>query len=181
VSTDNSEIADISKQYGAHVICRPKEIATDTSSSEDALAHAIIEIEKTGKIDLVIFLQATSPVREKEDIDGAIEKLLSDNANSLFSASLLEDFCVWEIIDDELKSTTFDYKKRGRRQDRKPHYLENGSLYIFKPEILKQYNSRLGGKIVFYLMPMWKSYEIDTFNDIEVCEYYMKTKIFKSI
>lgn len=177
VSTDDQEIATISEQYGAHIVWRPHEIATDVSSSEEALLHTITDIEKNESIDIVVFLQATSPVREPDDIDGAIEKFISEKTDSLFSASLLDDFCVWESIDNELKSLTFDYKNRGRRQDRKPYYLENGSIYIFKPEILKQYKNRFGGKIIFYLMPVWKSYEIDSIEDIEICEYYMKRKI----
>jgi len=113
---------------------------------------------------------------DKETVDVS-QKFFSKNADSLFSASVLEDFCIWESINNELKSITFDYKNRGRRQDRKPYYLENGSIYIFKPEILEQYNNRLGGKIALYLMPLWKSYEIDSIEDIEICEYYMRNKI----
>ena len=177
VSTEDKEIVDVSRKYGVRIIWRPAELATDTSSSESAILHAISEIGKSKKIDLVVFLQATSPLREENDIDNAIEKFISEQADSLFSASVLEDFCIWESINNELKSITFDYKNRGRRQDRKPYYLENGSIYIFKPEILEQYNNRLGGKIALYLMPLWKSYEIDSIEDIEICEYYMRNKI----
>jgi len=179
VTTDDKEIADVSEKYGAKIIWRPEALATDTATSEDALLHAIAEIEKAKKMDLVVFLQATSPLRDKYDIDSAIDKFFADEADSLFSATILEDFCIWEIYDNEMKSVTFDYKNRGRRQDRKPYYLENGSIYIFKPEIIKQYNNRLGDKIVFYPMPLWKSYEIDSPEDVEICEYFMQNKILK--
>lgn len=177
VSTDDKEITGISENYGAKIIWRPNELATDTSSSDDALLHAISEIEKLGRIDLVIFLQATSPLREKDDIDNAIEKFFSEDSDSLFSAAVLEDFCIWENDKGNMKSVTFDFKNRGQRQDRKPYYLENGSIYIFKPEILKQFNNRLGGKIIYYPMPLWKSYEIDNYETLEACEYFMKKKI----
>lgn len=179
VTTDSTEIADVSRKYGAKIVWRPAELATDTSSSESALLHAIDEIEKIHKVDIVIFLQATSPLREFIDIDKAVEIFFSENADSLFSASVLEDFCVWENNNGELKSITFDYKNRGRRQDRKPYYLENGSIYIFKPEVIKQYNNRLGGKIAFYPMPLWKSYEIDDYETLEICECFMMSKILK--
>ena len=52
-------------------------------------------------------------------------------------------------------------------------------LYIFKPEVLKKYNNRLGGKIIMYIMDYWKSYEIDTAKDIEICEYFMRNKMLK--
>ncbi len=181
VSSDDDEILSISKKIGAKIIKRPKEIATDTSTSEEALLHAVNHIEKTNnkKIDMVVFFQATSPLRTSADIDSAIEFFVSKKADSLFSAARLDDFCIWEDIRGKLKSTTFDYKNRGRRQDRRPCYLENGSIYIFKPKIIKQYNNRLGGKMVFYEMPFWKSYEIDSEENIEICEYYMRSRILK--
>ncbi|MEK6553070.1 MAG: acylneuraminate cytidylyltransferase family protein, partial [Bacteroidota bacterium] len=141
--------------------------------------HAIDEIEKIHKVDVVVFLQATSPLREPSDLDKSVEIFFSECADSLFSAAVLEDFCVWENDRGNLKSVTFDYKNRVRRQDRKPYYLENGSIYIFKPEIIRQYNNRLGGKIVFYPMPLWKSYEIDDYDTLEICEYFIMNKILK--
>lgn len=176
VSTDNEEIAEVSKQFGARIIDRPPALATDTASSEDALLHAIQHIEQTSAepVDKVVFLQCTSPLRSSKDIDQAIESFVSQEADSLFSAAILDDFCAWEENDGSLESLTFDYKNRGRRQDRKPYYLENGSIYVFKPEILRRCNNRLGGRIAFFPMPFWKSYEIDTLEDVKVCEFFMK-------
>lgn len=179
VSTEDEEIARVSRQYGAKIIWRPLELAADTSSSEEALLHAISELEKTREIDVVVFLQATSPLREVGDIDTAIEDFFAKQADSLVSASI-QHFCVWGNEGGSLKSITFDYKNRGRRQDREPCYLENGSIYIFKPEIIKKYNNRLGGNMTFYAMPSWKSYEIDNIEDLETCEYYMQKKILKN-
>ena len=63
------------------------------------------------------------------------------------------------------------------RQNIEPQFSENGSFYIFKPDILKKYNNRFGGKIGLYEMDSWKIYEIDDKEDIEICDYFMKTKI----
>ena len=78
VSTDDAEIADVSLAYGAKVICRPEELATDTASSESALIHAISEIEKEQRIETVAFLQATSPLRDDSDMDGALKKFIEE-------------------------------------------------------------------------------------------------------
>jgi YrbI family 3-deoxy-D-manno-octulosonate 8-phosphate phosphatase len=181
VTTDDAAIAEVSRRFGAKIIDRPAELATDTASSESALLHAISEIQKNKKIDAVVFLQATSPLRETSDVDQAIDVFLSEKADSLFSAALLEDFCLWGADDsDQIKSLNFDYKNRGRRQDRKPQFLENGSIYIFRPEILQKEQNRLGGKIVISKMPMWKSYEIDSLEDIETCEHFMKSHILRN-
>lgn len=69
---------------------------------------------------------------------------------------------------------TFDPWNRGRRQDRSPLYLENGSIYVFKQSLLRESNNRLGGKIGRYNMPYWKSFEIDTLEGFELCEFYFR-------
>ena len=66
VSTDNDEIAEISREYGAKVIKRPEEIATDHSTSESALLHFAKEIKD---FDIIIFLQATCPFVQDSDIN----------------------------------------------------------------------------------------------------------------
>lgn len=174
VSTDGEEIAETSKKYGAEIIWRPSDLALDTASSESALIHAISVIKKKREINAAVFLQATSPIRLSEDIDNAVGMFFDSSYDSLFSMSVLEDYCIWKKTDNELHSFTYDYQKRGRRQEREPFFLENGSLYIFKPEILMTCKNRLGGKIGMYEMPFDRSYEIDSMDDIELCSYFMK-------
>lgn len=179
VSSDDKEILKISDESGAKSIKRPKKLAADFSTSEEALRHAIDHIQKSDKekIEAVVFLQATSPIRTSEDIDNAMKLFISERADSLLSAAKIEDFLMWELLQDGYRSVTYDYKNRGRRQDRKPYYLEHGSIYIFKPEIIEKYNNRLGGKIVIHIMDYWKSYQIDKPEDVEICEYFMRKKI----
>ena len=179
VTSDDKAILKISEDAGAKTVRRPGSLASDTSPTEAALLHAIGEIEhRSSKTpDIVVFLQATSPLRTSEDIDKSIGLFLSEKADSLFSGTILDDFCIWEHKDNKYNSISYDHRKRGRRQERKPYYLENGSIYIFKAGILKKHGNRLGGKIVFFEMPFWKSYEIDKAGDIKICEYFMRTGI----
>lgn len=180
VSSNNKEILKIAKNAGAQTIIRPQKLAGDTSSSEETLLHAINYIQKSNKekIDIIVFLQATSPLRTSEDINNAMKLFISQKADSLFSAAVLEDFYIWNYQNEKLTSLNYDYRNRGIRQERAPVYLENGSIYIFKPEMLKKYNNRLGGKIAMFIMDYWKSYEIDKLEDIEIYEYFMQ-KILK--
>lgn len=179
VSSDDLKILDVAVSFGALPIIRPAEFATDTATSEQVLLHAIGEIEKLTKktIDLVVFLQATSPLRTPEDIDESVKAICDAQADSLFSMAVLDDFCVWFQKENNLEGLTFNPFNRGRRQDREPLYLENGSIYIFKPEILRKYNNRLGGKIVMYAMDGWKSYEIDRKEDLDIFEYFFKKNL----
>jgi len=181
VSTEDDEIANASLQYGAEVIKRPAEFATDTSSSEDALLHAIdfIEDVKKIRIDIVVFLQATSPLRGKDDIDNALHQYIREKVDSLFSGTKLKDHFIWEKRGDNCFSVNYDYRNRKRRQDIKPQYLENGSIYIFTPELLRREHSRLGGRIGIYEMELWKSFQINDKDDVEICEYYIKKKLLE--
>ena len=142
--------------------------------------HAIEIIEKTTSIDLVVFLQCTSPLREADDIDNAIDCFIKNDYDSLFSATDMKDLCLWRSVENNFCSINFDYKARQIRQNITPQYSENGSFYIFKPDILKNNKNRFGGKIGMYEMDAWKIYEIDEASDIEICNYFMTTKILKN-
>jgi len=176
VSSDDPEILAVATQYGALPIQRPAELATDVASSEVALLHAVAVIAQREGWEpaRIVFLQATSPLREPDDIDRAVGKFISERADALFSAAILDDFCVWAREKDGYRGLTFDPAHRGRRQDREPLFLENGSIYVFRPEILRTFNNRIGGVTTIYEMPFWKSYEIDTKDHIEICEYYFR-------
>jgi N-acylneuraminate cytidylyltransferase len=175
VSTDSDKIAAVARDYGAEVVERPAEISGDTASSESSLAHALDYLKEKENLeaDLAVFLQATSPLREADDIQKAIETLERENADSLFSACRSEGF-IWRVDKDGLpRSFTYDHKSRPRRQDAPEDLVENGSIYIFKPWVLRRYNNRLGGKVAVYRMPALKSFQIDEPEDLELMERLM--------
>jgi len=79
------------------------------------------------------------------------------------------------------QSVNYDYKNRGIRQNRKPQFVENGSIYIFKPRVIRKYNNRIGGKLSLYEMEFWQTWQIDTIEEIDLIEYYFNTKIKKEM
>jgi N-acylneuraminate cytidylyltransferase len=175
VSSDCDEILNVSKTYGAKTIIRPDDISTDTSTSESALLHTIESIG--GDYDYVVFLQATSPLRTTQDIDNCIKTTIEGEYDSLFSASILEDMLIWKSNGDNLMSVNYDYKNRKRRQDSETQYVENGSIYVFKKEGFIDNNNRLFGKIGLSLMESWKMFEIDSMEDLELCEIIFENKL----
>ncbi len=179
VSSDSNEILEIVKKQKVGIIKRPKKISADKSSSEIGWIHAINEIEKKQQIDLVVGLQTTSPIRETKDLDEAIKKFKKNNADSMFSCSKLDDFFIWGKRKSNYSSLNYNYKNRKRRQDVKKQYLENGSFYIFKPEIIKKMKNRLGGKIEIIEQEFWKSFEIDSIKSLKFCEILMKNYLLK--
>jgi len=173
VSTDDLEIVEVATQYESDIIHRPPILAGDTASSESALLHALTEIESiSGAPELVVFLQCTSPLRSGADIDRAIAQLRAENADSLLSVTPNHRF-LWEQVDGVAKSINYNYQNRQRRQDLNPQFMENGSIYIFKPWVLKKLGNRLGGKVSLYVMNEEQSWEIDSLADLEYVEFLM--------
>lgn len=181
VTSDSPEILQVAEKYGARAIRRPAVLSGDTATSESAWLHAMDEIEKQGEvIELVVAMQATSPLREPEDLDRGIRDLKTQGLDSLFSCAKLEDFYIWERSSSgALSSLNYDYKNRKRRQDVAQQYVENGSFYIFKPEILRKTGNRLGGNLGITLMDFWKSFEIDSLSGLHMCEILMKGYLLK--
>ena len=179
VTTDDNEISKVAAQYGAKVIPRPKEISGDTDTSESALMHALdyLKEQKGIESDVVVFLQCTSPLRKKDDIANAVKLFSRENADSLMSVTILDDLTLWEKEHNNWRSVNFDYRRRGMRHERKKQYVENGSIYIFKPKILREYNNRIGGRLVAYPMEFWQTWEIDTISQVDLVEFYIRKYI----
>jgi len=175
VSSDSTEILDFSQSKGASSILRPSVLSQDSSSSEEAWAHALeyIENKKGFLLDFIVAPQVTSPLRGFNDFSNALEKMKNEKLDSLLSVNQLKDFFIWRKQDSKFISDNYDFKNRSRRQLINTKYHENGSFYIFKPEVLKQYKNRLGGKIGYYLMEEYKSFQIDEIEDLKLCEIIM--------
>ena len=175
VSSDSEEILAISEQYGARSILRPKEISDDAASSESGWLHGLEFVEESiGEVDWVFAPQVTSPLRDKFDVSFGIELAKTGKYDSLFSCNVLEDFLIWEEYQGVMTSLNYDFRTRQRRQDMKKTFLENGSFYLFTPEILRNHRNRLGGRIGRAEMSSWKMFEIDSFEDFRQCETIMK-------
>jgi CMP-N,N'-diacetyllegionaminic acid synthase len=176
VSTDGDEIAEVSGSHGAEVIMRPAELSGDDASSESALLHALdcLLLSREKDPDLVVFLQPTSPLRRKQDVQQAIEALLAHNADSLFSARRIEGF-VWRQEGGELSPVQHDPQKRKRRQElNHTTFEENGSIYVFQPWVLRTLKNRLGGKIAVYQMDIFHSLQVDRPEDLDLMEQIVR-------
>ena len=128
------------------------------------------------KPDIVILLQATSPLRPKGSLNKSIKKMTSEKYDSLLSLSPTHRFS-WKINGDEA-IPKYDFKNRPRRQDipeSEQAYIENGSIYIFTYENFIKHNNRLGGKIGYVVFEEEFSFEIDTPADLIVIDSIAKT------
>jgi len=174
VSTEDEEIARISEKFGARIIKRPSNLATDKTSSEEVLIHFANEVD----FDILVFLQCTSPLTKEVDIDGALDLFFTRKYDSVLSVCQDDGgfLCGGFLWDENGKSFNYNYKNRPRRQDMKKLYRENGAIYIIDRENLLKSKSRLTGKIGLYKMPRQRSFEIDEPEDFEFLN-----KIFSQI
>ncbi len=174
VSTDDPEIARVAREAGAELVERPVELATDEAPSEAALLHVLDTLEHAeGYVpDLLLFLQCTAPIRTPDDIEAAVETLLREDADSLLSVVPFRGF-LWREEDGRPRPFNYDPARRPRSQDREPELRENGSIYLLRPEILREHGNRLGGKIALLRMAVESAVDIDGSLDLAVCEAVM--------
>jgi len=169
VSTDDEQIAHISKTAGSKIIKRPAELSTDTSTTESAIEHALNNIDNLP--DIIVLLQPTSPLRPEKSLDLIINKFINGKYDSLLTLSPSNNF-FWKI-DSDKASAEYNFLNRKRRQDiseSEKKYFENGSVYIFTRKHFEATNNRLGGDIGYVVFPEEYSYEIDTPQDLIILE-----------
>ena len=176
VTSDSDEILSTAERFGALPIERPGEISGDRASSESAWLHALDTIEAGGqKVSRIFGLQATSPIREPADLEGAIEQYEREALDSLFSVAEVEDFFTWRIDENgQPRSVNYDYRHRRPRQLIEKRYLENGSLYLFSPTVLRREQNRMGGRIGLFIMARHKLFQIDNMEDLQLVEAIMR-------
>jgi len=178
VSTDDPEIAAVSREAGIEVIERPKALASETATSESALLHVLEHLERTEEYrpDLIVFLQCTSPIRQPDDIDRAVQALLDSGADSLFSATR-STWLLWRSDGPWAKSFNYDFRARRREQDMEGEWRENGSIYVLRPWVLVDHANRLGGKIAVYEMGYWSSFQVDSVEELDLCDWVLRRQM----
>jgi len=162
VSTDDAEIAAIGEAAGARIIRRPAEISGDTATSESAILHALDELAASGvEVDVVAFLQATSPFISSDALSGAVAQVRSGVADSVFSAFETYGFLWRRDAAGRAVAINHDAAHRPRRQDREPHYLETGAFYVFSAAGFRESRHRFFGRTAIAEVPEWTAIEID--------------------
>lgn len=183
VSTDDEEIAEISKKYNIPVpFIRPDYLSNDKATSYDVVVHAIdfLRLHKNKLYDYIILLQPTSPLRTVEDIDGAIEMLISRRADSIISMCECEHPPIWSnTLPNDLSIVNFDKKeyKNLRSQDIPQYYRYNGAIYLTKiTKLIEEKDFIFDSNSYAYIMPQNRSIDIDNKLDFLFCKTIIKNK-----
>ena len=142
VSTEDKEIADISREYGVGVIERPPELATDEATTLSVLQQVIEKVP----CDIVVLLQATSPIRRTGLIDECVKEFKDNDFDSL-ATGFICDYIEYG-------------KNQLRRQDIEGFFYDDGSIYVIKADLIKS-GERFGEKIGRKIVSRWENVEID--------------------
>ena len=179
VSTDDSEIADVARQYGAEVpFLRPDYLATDEAKAIDNYVYTIDRLshEWNKPIDEFAVLLPTAPLRTSEDVDGAIELFYAKNADSVVSYTPEEHPVRWHKYLNEDNSFVDIFEKTiDNRQAFRTSYYPNGAVYVFRTAIIKA-GMYYTNKSFAYVMPRNRSVDIDTLEDFQYAEFLLGRK-----
>lgn len=176
VSTDDAEIAEVARAYGAQVpFMRPEDLAEDTTATEPVVEHAIEFYTAAGqRPDAVMLLQATSPVRLPGTLKRAIRQFAASGSDSMVGVIPIGPF-IWTAT--EPPTAQYEVMARPRRQELTREtfrYRENGSMYITKTELYETLHNRLGGAIELFMLDEVEGVDIDAMIDFTVAEHQLK-------
>jgi len=183
VSTEDREIAEISKKYGAEVIERPEELAKDETPTIDVIMHAINWFEERREyFDIIVLLEPTSPLRKEDDLDNAIKLFIEnfDKANSLVSVGEvhLENPCIMKRIENGYVKPFIEIDENIYQRQQLPKvYFPYGVIYLSKVDALKKYKTFYQERTIPYFIERWQNYEIDDIYDFICVEAILKYKL----
>lgn len=180
VSTDDKGIESIARVWGAEVpFLRPPELSGDDAPMFGVMQHALEWLESQAQqVDALVLLQPTSPLRRASHIDAAVDLFFRQRASSVvsvvevphrfypLSVLRLENGLLWPYLPETPIIT--------RRQDKPPVYARNGpAIVVCAPATLRE-GTLYGTRCVPFLMPASASIDIDTIEDLEMAEQFLR-------
>lgn len=172
VSTDDEEIAEISRVSGAKVpFLRPDYLSNDTAKSVDVMIHAYqFYNEKGHDFDTILLLQPTTPLRTVDDIKNALDIYKTTGATSLISCYREEYIC--DLVSYYREGNyavplNKNHNGGGRRQDLPDLYVRNGVIYITSVDQMQKNHKVFDDFPAMYVMPKERSINIDCMDDVE--------------
>ena len=179
VTTDDKQIADISRNYGSEVIIRSHDLSNDSTPTEPVIKHVVNLLDTSNyKPDIIVTLQPTSPLRTPQQIDDALSIILSNNVDSVIGLKEVKEHPYkMKKIENNYVIPFLQIKLRNnRRQDMPVLYKENGAIYITKYDLLMNENKLIGEYVKPFIMSDETSIDIDTLLDFKVVECLMESK-----
>lgn len=183
VSTDDDEIAGVARKHGAEVpFMRPKHLASDSSPEILSWKHAIRAIEEqTGrKVDILVSIPATSPLRAVEDVNRCLEKLFQSDADIVVTVKEAERNPYFNMVivdeNDDAELVIQREKDIDQRQQAPEVYDMTTVAYAVRAPYVLNASSILEGKVKAVKVPRERALDIDTMLDFEIAEFLMEKR-----
>jgi CMP-N,N'-diacetyllegionaminic acid synthase len=181
VTTDSEDIANVARKFGASVpFIRPAELASNTATTFDAVKHVIdfYVHEMHRQFDYIVLLEPTSPLREKDDLDHMIEKIISVDGkyDAIVSIGEVHEHpsIMKKTIGDAIEPYVKDLVMATRRQDNDAAYFPYGVGYIVKVGTLLEEKTFYPKRTTHHLIKRYQCYEIDDIYDFLAVENIIK-------
>lgn len=183
VSTDSPEIAEVARAHGARVpFLRPAHLASDAAGHVEVMLHAVDWMETKGSFlaDYMVMLEPTSPLRDAQDVDTALEAMEARAENeALVGVCRVESGHPAFLCRREegfirpFEGERFVFK---RRQELDDLYFFEGSVYISKVPSFRSRLSFYHERTIPFEVPKWKSFEVDDHVDLLLIERLLELK-----
>jgi CMP-N-acetylneuraminic acid synthetase/spore coat polysaccharide biosynthesis predicted glycosyltransferase SpsG len=171
VSTEDEEIASVSKQYGAEVIMRPPELSTDEVPLDPVIDYTVKRIEENFNVNIVVTIQPTSPLLKTETLEEIINKVQAEDLDTIITA-VDDRHLAWNKIDNQFVPR---YTKRVNRQYLPSEFRETGAVFATKREFVTE-NNRIGNNLSLFEVDKYESVDIDSPLDWWVAEKLLRRK-----
>lgn len=180
VSTEDEEIAQVAREYGAQVpFYRSAATADDFATTNDVLLEVLEEYEKRGEhFDMACCIYPTAPFITADKIKSAVEKLQASDADTLIPVVAFSYPPQRAMIEVEGR-LVFEYPQYldSRSQDLTPHYHDAGQFYVFRTEAFRKNKKLMVGNIIPFALSEKEVQDIDNQTDWELAE--MKYHLMK--
>lgn len=183
VSTDDEEIAETARQYGADVpFLRPAELAGDTVTDLPVFQHVLRELaEREGyRPPLVVQLRPTSPFRPEGAVDGAIMRLVEEATADCVRAvtpSGQNPYKMWRLDNGFLRpllDTEFAEPYNMPRQELPPTYWQTGHIEVIRRSTIEEKHSLTGDVLLPWIIDPQYAVDLDTPDDWAFAEYIIQ-------
>lgn len=180
VSSDSNEIKDVSIEYGAEVIDRPKNLALDKTPEWLAWQHSVKYLKKKNEyFDVFLSLPSTSPLRSQLDINNLLNAF-NKNVDAIISvtpSSRNPAFNMVKIDKKGMVNLIEKNKKVTRRQDA-PKYFDITTVgYVTRPNFILSKKNLFSGKVKSIIVPKERAIDIDDLTDAYIAEFlYERSK-----
>lgn len=179
VSTEDQEIAEVSREWGAEIIERPSELAGDMSSSIDVVLHALDTLKKESCLpDYFVLLQPTSPIRNEVHLNACIEKFFTSNMKSALSVTEVEHHPYKSFyMENECLVPLFDNESLHKPRQLLPKvYRSNGAIYMMESTQFMESRTFFVEPAMPFIMSSEDSIDIDTELDFIIAESIINSR-----